>query len=109
MKQKQHRIKLFFRALFFADFFKKMFDQKDDSVMPEHFIAIFAAITVIFGGLILVGYCAYKNQAMPGGSSEFLLGTLLIAVLRQGFSGYTEMKTTINRDNNDKEEEKTNN
>jgi hypothetical protein len=92
-------IQKIFRTIFFADFFKKMFDQKDDSVMPEHFIAIFTAIVDVLGGLALCFYCAHEDQGLPGGSSEFLIGTFSIAVLRQAYSSYTDMKTKANEEN----------
>jgi hypothetical protein len=93
-------LRSFFRAIFFADFFKKMFDATDPTVSSSRWLQTFSGVCIILTACGLVFYCAQKNQAIPGGTEALLVGLFFAAVLNKAYTTYTEMKTEISQKQN---------
>ncbi|MCK9428659.1 MAG: hypothetical protein M0R17_01440 [Candidatus Omnitrophica bacterium] len=85
-------INKFFRTIFFADFFKQMFNPKDESVSSTRFIAVFSGILLPISWVALSFYCAARYVGMPGGSTEGYIGLFTIATLGKAYTSYNERK-----------------
>ena len=85
-------LKDFFKKILLAEFWKRMLNAKDPTVSSTTFMFVFGGFFILILCAYLVIYSTIKNQGLPGGSTELLIGLATIVMLGKSYTSYTLMK-----------------